>query len=45
LIDGLFDLQLKEMLREAGNAAEKMVETAVKNSGRDNTTALVVQVV
>ena|ERR1035438_817111 len=45
LIDGLFDGQLAEMLRAPGSSAEKLVEISVKNSGRDNTTALVVQVV
>jgi protein phosphatase len=51
LIDGLFDNQLVEILREPhsskiiSSAAQLLVETSVKNSGRDNTTALVVQVV
>jgi serine/threonine protein phosphatase PrpC len=45
LIDGIFDRQLAEMLRTAGNTADKLVESSVKNSGRDNTTALVVEVV
>lgn len=51
LIDGLFNNQLVEILRESqssktiSNPAQLLVETSVKNSGRDNTTALVVQVV
>jgi protein phosphatase len=44
LIDGLSDPQLVELLRAGDNAAQKLVGTSVKNSGRDNTTALVVQV-
>jgi serine/threonine protein phosphatase PrpC len=45
LIDGLSDHQLVELLRDGGNAAQQLVAISVKNSGRDNTTALVVQVV
>jgi protein phosphatase len=45
LIDGLFDGQLVEILRGNENSAQKLVEASLKNSGRDNTTALVVQVV
>jgi protein phosphatase len=51
LVEGLHNNQLAELLREAQtskkipNPAQLLVETAVKNSGRDNTTALVVQVV
>ena len=45
LVDGLFDGQLVEMLRDGESSAQKLVAAAVKNSGRDNTTALVVQVV
>jgi serine/threonine protein phosphatase PrpC len=45
LIDGLFDQQLVEMLRAEGSSAQQLVDAAIKNSGRDNTTALVVQVV
>ena len=51
LIEGLSDNQLVEILRESqsskenSNPAQLMVKTSVKNSGRDNTTALVVQVV
>ena len=44
LIDGLFDGQLVELLRAKDNSAQKLVAASVKNSGRDNTTALVVQV-
>ena len=44
LIDGLFDHQLVEFLRADENSAQKLVEASVKNSGRDNTTALVVQI-
>ena len=45
LTDGLHDPQLVEILRAKDGSAQKLVETAVKNSGRDNTTALVVRVV
>jgi protein phosphatase len=51
LIDGLFNNQLVEILRESqssktiSNPAQLLVEASVKNSGRDNTTALVVQIV
>jgi protein phosphatase len=45
LVDGVFDGQLVEILRATGSSAQKLVEASVKNSGRDNTTALVVQVV
>jgi protein phosphatase len=45
LIDGLHDQQLVEWLRAADHTAQLLVETSVKNSGRDNTTALLVQVV
>jgi protein phosphatase len=51
LVDGLYDHQLVEILRESQaskkipSPAQFLVETAVKNSGRDNTTALVIQVV
>ena len=50
LVEGLADRQMVEVLRESqtskniSNPAQLLVETAVKNSGRDNTTALVVQV-
>ncbi|HZF01630.1 MAG TPA: protein phosphatase 2C domain-containing protein [Methylomirabilota bacterium] len=46
LVDGLYDDQLVGLLRDKlDNPAQELVETSVKNSGRDNTTALVIQVV
>jgi protein phosphatase len=51
LVGGIFDPQLAELLRAAqvsktiSNPAQSLVETSVKNSGHDNTTALVVQVI
>jgi len=51
LVEGLFNSQLAEMLRKSqsskktSNPAQLLVETSVKISGRDNTTALVIQVV
>lgn len=49
LIDGLFDSQLEEILRSprtpGHNPAGALVKRAVKNSGRDNTTALVIDIV
>jgi protein phosphatase len=54
IVDGMFDAQIEEMLRtstgtefmnEHGtNPAESLVRTAVQQSGRDNTTAVVVVV-
>jgi len=50
LIDGLLDDQIVEILREPQSSkmisspAQLLVEASVKNSGRDNTTALVIQV-
>jgi serine/threonine protein phosphatase PrpC len=47
LIDGLWDRHLDETIREspAGvSIAQRLVEQAVQNSGRDNTTAVVVEV-
>jgi protein phosphatase len=50
IVDGMFDAQIEEVLREtttahAGlNPAETLVRTAVEQSGRDNTTAVVVAV-
>jgi len=50
-VDGVSDSLLAELLcdsqssNEASNAAQLLVETSVNNSGRDNTTALVIQVV
>jgi protein phosphatase len=47
LTDGLFDSQLGELLRApldgAVNPAQGLVQTAVAHSGRDNTTALVIE--
>jgi serine/threonine protein phosphatase PrpC len=44
LMDGLYDGQLLEILRAGDNSAQQLVGASVKNSGRDNTTALVIQV-
>ena len=50
VVDGLFDSQLRELLRHPDsheaklNPAERLVTTAIANAGRDNTTALVVEV-
>ncbi len=50
LVDGLWDRQLEEMLREAPplvaqeNLAQRIVETSVQASGRDNTTAVVFEI-
>ncbi len=44
LVDGLFDGQLVELLRAKDPSAQKLVAASLINSGRDNTTALVVQV-
>jgi protein phosphatase len=46
LIDGLWDRQLEEIIRttDAGHSvAQRLVEEAVQHSGRDNTTAVVVE--
>lgn len=48
LTEGLYDHQITDLLRAKGkgyNPAKKLVETAVKHDGRDNTTALVIKVV
>ena len=51
LIDGLFDSQLEELIRnptltEAGmSPAQRLVTAAVANSGRDNTTALLIEAI
>jgi serine/threonine protein phosphatase PrpC len=49
LTEGLRDEQLAELLRaknvSAKNPAQNLVEMAVKNYGRDNTTALVIEVI
>jgi serine/threonine protein phosphatase PrpC len=50
LVEGLLDNQLVEIVRESqssktvSNPAQLLVEASVKNSGRDNTTALVIQI-
>jgi protein phosphatase len=50
VVDGLFDSQLAELLRRpdaaeaAMNPAQRLVTTAIQNAGRDNTTAVVVEV-
>jgi protein phosphatase len=46
VVDGLFDAQIEEFLREPGceNPAHRIVEAAVTQSGRDNTTALIIDV-
>jgi PPM family protein phosphatase len=50
LVEGLSESQLSELLRKAqssktaSNPAQLLVETSVKNSGRDNTTAFVIQI-
>lgn len=47
LVDGLYDSQIDQLLREAsigGNPARRVVDAAVQISGRDNTTALVVEI-
>jgi serine/threonine protein phosphatase PrpC len=49
LIDGLFDGELLQLLRapdtteKALNPADRLVQTSVARSGRDNTTALVIE--
>jgi serine/threonine protein phosphatase PrpC len=49
LTEGLRDEQMAELLRaknvSAKNPAQNLVEMAVKNYGRDNTTALVIEVI
>ena len=51
LVDGLYDHQISELAREAQSAdanwnpAQRLVSEAVRNSGRDNTTALIIQVI
>jgi protein phosphatase len=51
LTEGLHDQRLLEMLRTPDgtgveeNPASRLVEAAVKNDGRDNTTVVVVQVI
>jgi len=49
VIDGLWDRRIEELLREPEAAradqhpAQRLVEEAIENSGRDNTTAVVVE--
>ncbi len=46
LVDGLWDRQLEELVRTTppgSSLAQHLVQTAVQNSGRDNTTAVVVE--
>jgi protein phosphatase len=50
LTDGLYDHHLVELLRpqksgDHDNPARRLVEASLANSGRDNTTALVIEVV
>jgi serine/threonine protein phosphatase PrpC len=51
LVEGLYDNQSAELLanlnlrKKISNPAQLLVETSVKNSGRDNTTAMVIEVV
>ena len=51
LIDGLWNRHLEELLRPPENTvdsrslAQRLVEQSVENSGRDNTTAVVIEVV
>ena len=50
LVDGLFDSQLLEILRRpdarevAATPAQRLVSAALERSGRDNTTALIIEV-
>lgn len=48
LVNGMYDWQFLEMLcspsRKEENLARQLVETSVKNDGKDNTTALVIRV-
>jgi serine/threonine protein phosphatase PrpC len=50
LTEGLYNHQVVDLLREAKsaepdfNTAQRLVETSLKNDGRDNVTALVIQV-
>ena len=51
VVEGLYDHQLLELLRFPGsveallNPAQRVVDASLRNAGRDNTTALVVEVV
>jgi serine/threonine protein phosphatase PrpC len=48
LIEGLWDRQIDEIIRSppagGSTAARRLVDEAVQNSGRDNTTALVIEI-
>lgn len=46
VIDGLWDREIDEIVRSVADGrsiAQQLVETSVKNSGRDNTTAIVIE--
>jgi len=51
LVDGLWDRHLEDILRapagvgDSRSLAQRLVEQAVENSGRDNTTAVVIEVI
>jgi PPM family protein phosphatase len=50
LVDGLWDRQIDAIIRNGATAshaskAQELVETSVQNSGRDNTTAVVVEII
>jgi protein phosphatase len=51
VIEGLYDANLLELLRAPGTSdtgstpAQRIVQAAVANSGRDNTTAVVVEII
>ena len=50
LIEGLYDAQLAEILRSPGatpaiSLAHRLVDASLANSGKDNTTALIIEVV
>jgi protein phosphatase len=45
LVDGLYDQQIAEWLHiSSADPARRLVDEALQNSGRDNTTALVIRV-
>ncbi len=50
LVEGLWDRRIEEMIRTGasrpggGSAAEELVDEAVKSSGRDNTTAVLIEI-
>jgi serine/threonine protein phosphatase PrpC len=50
LVDGLWDRQIEAIIRNGAatshvSKAQELVETSVQNSGRDNTTAVVVEII